>query len=173
MNVNKPSAMAAWKPPASMGEVRGPATFDLVPKTTNIVGVTGLQRGILEYPEVKDEENDTDLYEPSAKYAKVSSFSESQVNQPSEARADKHVIRLTADQPSQTSTTSATSSLRYAAPTAAPATTTTTKDILLHRKIEINPAGIFKVSYSPEPATAYDSNGQHSHEEYDPSFTNL
>lgn len=151
MNVNKTNSIAFPKA-AQESMALEPVRFDprsMVPQTT--VEVLGVKRSLLEaFPEVKEEENDTDfMYESPAKLPKA--LPEIPAEQSvSQARADRHVIHLTAgDSP---------------APHRAP------PKGLLQRKLAINKAGVFTVSYSPEPVSFVDSNDQHLHDEANSTY---
>lgn len=151
MNANKQTGIA-WRPPAqesmALESVRSFDPRSMVPQTT--VDVVGVKRSLLEaFPpeiEVKEEENDTDfMYESPSKLPKALPVPDSQAAEKvSQARADRHVIHLTAGD----------------SPASRPQ-----KKGFLQRNPEINKAGVFTVSYSPQPVNFVDSNDQHMHDE--------
>jgi hypothetical protein len=153
MNANKTGP--SWsKPVAPDAMALDQVRFDprsMVPQTT--VDIVGGKRSLLEaFPEVKEEENDTDfMYESPAKFPKALPDSQATEKVVSEARADKHVIHLTAgDSP-------------------APHRNPQQKGYV-QRKLEINKAGVFTVSYSPEPVKFVDSNDEHLHDEANSTY---
>jgi hypothetical protein len=104
-----------------------------------------MKRSLLEaFPEVKEEENDVDYELPS----KIQKALPDTSSSPQRATAKaKHVIKL------NDHSNIAVHHVR------------SEKDSHLQQpKIQINQAGIYSVSYSPEPATFVGPNGEHSHD---------
>eukprot|EP00026_Physarum_polycephalum_P004772 Phypoly_transcript_04796.p1 GENE.Phypoly_transcript_04796~~Phypoly_transcript_04796.p1 ORF type:complete len:601 (+),score=111.18 Phypoly_transcript_04796:104-1804(+) len=140
MNVNKPSNVLMPRLPASQ------AVPAIMFENSVIAPVElGIHRGLLEagpLPEVKDEENDTESFDQ-VKFTKALPFdTPAAPAQASHAHAaPRQVIRL-------------------AGHSSTPPSPPNTKN---QQKIEINRAGVFTVSYSPDPATFINNNGEHSH----------
>jgi hypothetical protein len=142
MNVNKPSTAILPRLPAS--QQAGMAAIDMKMFDSSVIAPVevGIKRNLLEaFPEVRDEENDT---EPLSKLTKPFPFeaSASPSSTPTtHTHNPRHVIRLAG---------------HSSTPPHTPPKT--------HQQIEINRAGVFTVSYSPDPATFINS-GEHSHGE--------
>lgn len=153
MNANKTGP--SWSKPVApdaMALPGGPVRFDprsMVPQTT--VDIVGGKRSLLEaFPEVKEEENDTDfMYESPAKFPKALPDSQIPASESSQARADRHVIHLTAGD--------------------SPAPQRNQQKGYLQRKLAINKAGVFTVSYSPEPVKFVEDD-QHLHDEANSTY---
>lgn len=141
-NVNKPTSGPNFMARLPLPAVQQPSSLDMNVFDSRVMTPVevGYRRGLLEaFPEVSDEENDTESFEPSAKFSKAlplpDSSSPKSVNPP--ATSTRHVIRL------------------------AGASSTPLNKSNQH-KIEINKAGVFTVSYSPSPTEF--SGTEHSHD---------
>jgi hypothetical protein len=144
MNVNKPAGAGIMTrfPVVSQSSSSLPDINLFESRAVSPMEV-GLKRSLLEaFPEVKEEENDTEPFASAAKLPKVLPYAPPTPATPT-LPSPRHVIRLAGS-----SSTPPTSSARKT-----------------QQKFEIKPAGVFTVSYSPDPAKFVDPNGEHTHEE--------
>lgn len=155
MSANKPSPISQSMSLTKSGPLSVKDISFGTPSSIAPVEV-GMRRSLLEaFPEVKEEENDTDsVYERSSKIPKI--FPDTTPQESS--KQTRQVVTLNTNTPSPRPTTPNTPHTQIH-PTAAP-------NRGLQRKIEINQAGIFKVSYSPEPATFVDEEEESNNSTY-------